>query len=130
MASTEKRAFVYGDFNPPPAKSSVRTRNPLGGIRKLTPPIPPPGYSPYAIEILREFSGSEFIGKVYQLSASLHWDILGPQDAEQSYWYKTALKRPREVKFEMQGSGQWTVQNVRIESDELGQYVAVALSNS
>lgn len=31
-----------------------------------------------ASEIRREFSASEFIGKVYRLSASFHWEILDP----------------------------------------------------
>lgn len=118
MAITEKKTFVYGDFKLPPAK----------GLEKLTPP-PPSRYSPYAIEILREFSASEFIGKVYQLSASMRWEILDPKDAEREDWYKTALRRPQQVRFEMQGSGQWTVQNVRVESDDQGRYVAVGLSN-
>jgi len=117
MAIAEKRTFVYGDFIP-----SAK------GLEKLSQ-LMPPGYSPYAIEILREFSASEFIGKVYQLSRSLRWEILAPEDAERVDWYRTALKRPQKVKFEMQSSGQWTVQNVRIESDPQGRYVAVGLSN-
>ena len=118
MATTEKKTFVYGDF-----KSAVR----FGSSDATGTTVP--GYSPYAIEILREFSASEFIGKVYQLSRSLRWEILAPEDAERVDWYRTALKRPQKVKFEMQSSGQWTVQNVRIESDPQGRYVAVGLSN-
>lgn len=127
MAITEKKTFVYGDF-----KSGVRLSS--GGATRITPPVPPPPvppppYSPYAIEILREFSASAFIGKVYQLSSSLRWEILAPEDAERADWYRIALMRPQRVRFEMQGSGQWAVQNVRIESDPEGRYVAVGLSN-
>ena len=122
MLITEKKTFVYGDFNTQAQRSGMRGS-------KITMPAVPPGYAPYAIEILREFSVSEFKGKVYQLSQSLRWEILDPGDANGAEWYKMALKRPKEVKFQMQGSGQWTVQNVRIESDDQGRYVAVALSN-
>ena len=126
MVVTEKKTFVYGNFIVLAQKPGARGRNPLGGVTGLTPP---PGYSPYAIEILREFSPSEFIGKVYQLSGSLRWEVLDPANAKGEGWYRTALKRSHDVKFEMQDSGQWTVQNVRIESDDQGRYVAAALSN-
>jgi hypothetical protein len=117
MPITERKTFVYGDFTYP--REGLRT---LGGVTA------PPGYTPYAIEILREFSAFEFIGKVYRLSGSQRWEILDPEDAKHASWYEIALKGPATVKFDMQGSGVWTVQNVRIESDDRGRYIAVALS--
>jgi len=113
----DKKPFVYGDFI-------------VSGLGKigLTPP-PAPGLSPFAIEILREFSSAEFIGKVYKLTDWQEWKVLSPADAAQSNWYQSALKTPKAVKFKMQGSGQWVVENVRTESDGHGPYVAVALKN-
>jgi len=110
----EKKPFVHGDFVVGGRKATLTTLS---------------GRSPFAIEILREFSSSEFVGKVYELTGSLDWKILSPADAAKSNWYKSALKTPKAVKFKMQGSGQWAVENVRTESDWQGQYVAVALKN-
>jgi hypothetical protein len=111
MATTEKKTFVHGDFVL---------------ARELT--RPPDIASPYAVEILREFSGSEFVGKVYHRDATGRWEVLRPKDAHASKWYSAALKSPHNVHFEMSGSGQWKVQNVRTESDIEGPYIAVALS--
>ena len=119
MATTEKRTFVYGDFIVPPER----------GLEKLSRVKPPPGVaSPYAIEILREFSGSEFIGKVYHRTAAGGWGLLRPEDGRASKWHQVVLKNPGRVEFEMSGSGHWKVENVRTESDIEGSYIAVALS--
>ncbi|HKD81017.1 MAG TPA: hypothetical protein VKH81_15075 [Candidatus Angelobacter sp.] len=116
MAAPDRKPFVYGDFYPE------------GRVGMPRPPVPV-GYAPYALEILREFSASEFIAKVYQLNPSLQWSVLRPEDASRMLWYSLALKTPRMVGFNMQGSARWKIQNVRTESDEQGQYVAVALSS-
>src|SRR5215467_5526311 len=100
--AVEKKPFVYGDF-----KTADRVR----------PRALPPLYAPYAIEILREFSASEFIGRVYQRTPSQEWSLLRPSDANHAPWYKIALRQPQTVRFDMEGAGQWIVQNVRIESD-------------
>ena len=118
MAVTERKPFVYGSFYPPAG---------LGALARREVPV---GYSPYALEILREFSVSEFIGKVYQLNSSLQWAVLRPEDAGAMQWYSLALKNPHMVRFDMQGSTKWRVQNVRTETDEQGPYVAVALSSA
>lgn len=118
MAVTERKPFVYGSFYP------------AAGLGALARREVPAGYSPYALEILREFSSSEFIGKVYQLSPSLQWIILRPEDAGSMQWYHLALRNPNMVRFDMQGSTKWKVQNVRTETDEQGTYVAVALSSA
>jgi len=118
MVIIAKRPFVYGDFNLPTEKTA--------GLK----PTLPPGYSRYAVEILREFSPTEFVGKVYVIvPTTLQWVLLRPEDASRALWYEVAIKAPKMVKFKMQGSGQWSVQNVRTESDDQGPYVALALTN-
>ena len=119
MPILEKRPFVYGNFNLPSHRMP-------GGLK--APPVPV-GYSPYAIEILREFSASEFVGKLYALNPSLQWSILRPEDAAGIVWYTIALKNPHMVKFVMQGSGAWTLKSIRTETDELGPYIALGLSS-
>lgn len=119
MPIVEKRPFVYGNFNLPSHRLP-------GGLK---PPAVPAGYSPYAIEILREFSASEFVGKLYALTPSLQWAILRPEDATAMMWYTIARKSPHMIKFIMQGSGEWTLKSIRTETDEAGPYVAVGLSS-
>ena len=112
--AVEKKRFVYGDFMT---------------AQQVRPRALSPIHAPYAIEILREFSASEFIGRVYERTPTQEWNLLRPSDANQAPWYKTALKQPQAVGFEMEGAGHWMVQNVRTESDDRGSYVAVALKS-
>jgi hypothetical protein len=103
------RTFVYGDF--------------LFSKRRTVPP--PPGGQPFAIEILREFSTTELIGKLY-LRAGGSW-VAATRDALTNFeWYRMKIP-PRLLVFAMEGSGTWHVQNIRDESDDSGPYIAVAL---
>jgi hypothetical protein len=103
------RTFVYGDF--------------FFTKKRIVPP--PPGGQPFAIEILREFSTTELIGKLY-LRAGGSW-VPATRDALTNFeWYRMKLP-PRFVFFAMEGSGIWHVQNIRDESDDSGPYIAVAL---
>ena len=106
------KTFVYGDF--------------LFAKRRTVPP--PPGGQPFAIEILREFSTTELIGKLY-LRAGGSW-VPATRDALMNFeWYRMkVMKVPlRFLSFAMEGSGIWHVQNIRDESDDSGPYIAVAL---
>jgi hypothetical protein len=105
------KTFVYGDFSLSD-KPSLRR---LGG-------------QPFAIEILREFSTTELIGKLY-LRAGGSWAIATRDALTNFEWYKLYRMKvpPRFIFFAMEGSGIWHVQNIRDESDDSGPYVAVAL---
>lgn len=118
---TDDRAFVYGRFFVAPKKSTVP---------------PPPSADPrYAIEILREFSSTEFVGKLYVNVGT--WRPATWNAISQHKWYQVYEKfryAPPATKsllhFEMDGSGIWDAQYLRDESDTLGPYIAVALKYS
>ena len=100
------RPFVYGAFY-------------------VAGPLPPVEGRPYALEILREYSASEFIGKVYFNTPS-GWTPMAPYMLAQQSWY-ARTKRHGKLLFNMEGSGPWEVLHFREESDETGTYLAAAL---
>jgi len=105
------RTFVYGSF------SEHRGHMP-----------PPPGMQPFAVEILREFSTTEFIGKLFARVGS-SW-LPSTRGGLANYpWYRS-YQKSKPLYFEMEGSGVWQVQNLRDESDDSGPYIAVALKFS
>jgi hypothetical protein len=110
------RTFVYGDF--------------IFGKR---PPAPrPPGRQPFAVEILREFSTTEFVGKLF-VKVGNSWLPATQGTLVNQKWYQIYQKLPatapvsKVLFFEMEGSGIWQVQHLRDESDDSGPYIAVAL---
>jgi hypothetical protein len=105
MSVKTSRPFVYGHFSRPPADYEALT-------------FLPPGSENLAVEILREFSANEFVGKLYYKSSLGDWTPLDPSKLSQYSSYSW---------FEMEGSGRWEVLHFRAESDEGGPYVAVAL---
>lgn len=80
-----------------------------------------------AVEILREFSASEFVGKLFTKPVIGNWTIAKFEEIRQTAWFEVSEKAPQFIVFDMQGSGAWEVLHFRIESDESGAYVAVAL---
>jgi hypothetical protein len=108
------RIFVYGDF--------------VLSKKRLTVSPPPTGGQPFAIEILREFSSTEFVGKLY-VRAGSSWLAATRSMLHEHTWYKFAAMSDasRFIQFHMEGSGFWRVENLRDESDDSGPYVAVAL---
>src|SRR5229473_239108 len=101
---TTNRSFVYGIFY-----IKAMGRPALRAVPE----------NPFAIEILREFSASEFIGKLYQ-RVSNAW-VPMPLNALNDYpWYGVYLRTKGRAKlvFYMEGSGEWDVQHFREESDE------------
>ena len=80
-----------------------------------------------ALEILREFSASEFVGRLYIKPVIGKWTIAKFEEVRQTAWYEVSEKAPQFIVFDMQGSGPWEVLHFRIESDGSGPYVAVAL---
>ncbi len=106
------RTFVYGDF--------------FWGKKQTRLP-PPPGWQPFALEILREFSTTELIGKLYVRSGN-SWLPATRVALQQYNWYKLASPGlSRFLRFDMEGSGVWQVQHFREESDDTGPYLAVAM---
>jgi hypothetical protein len=116
--------FVYGRFVWP-RKSTV----PSG----MGSPPPPPGAEDIAIEVLREYSSAEFLGKLYARAQFFgsppfgDWSPIGPAKVPSFDWYKWFLDKQQHLYFAMEGSGYWEVVNFRNESDENGPYVAVGL---
>ena len=115
MVVKETRPFAYGRF----VLRSVPA-TPL-----MIPPMPSP--PSVAIEILREFSAIELVGKVYIKGPAAGWVPLDPGAVSEYEWYKGFGRKEWTVYFDMEPSGRWDVLNFRIESDERGPYVAAAL---
>jgi len=112
----QSKRFVYGNF--------------FISSKKPTVPPPPTGNKPYAIEILREFAATEFIGKLYRNTGST-WVVATWSTLGQEPWFgiydKIRAAPFRVLHFSMEGSGVWEVQVLRDESDETGSYIAVGL---
>ena len=116
---TNSTTFVYGRF------SRQRGRSPFHGS---SVPPPPQGSDDIAIEVLREYSSEEFLGKLYaRISYSGDWAPIFLTKATSYDWYKWASEEHQPLYFAMEGSGRWKVVNFRNESDDSGPYIAVAL---
>jgi hypothetical protein len=112
MPVKTKSTFVYGRFVWP---------------KKSTFPSPP-GYDDFAVEILREYSSAELLGKLYARMDFLgEWSPLAHTKVSSYDWYKWFSDKQQHLYFAMEGSGYWEVVNFRNESDENGPYVAVGL---
>jgi len=112
--------FVYGELQPQPLGV-------LLGYRQIMGPAEPE----FAVEIIREYSANELIGKLYRKSNSGQWIPVDPGTLESPEWkQRSSGSSPAKWKFEMAGSGVWKVLHLRIESDEMGPYVAIALRYS
>ena len=113
------RTFVYGRFFVAgPRRAPRRPFSPAGAV-----PAPD-----IAIEILREPSATELLGKLYHKTAYGQWEPVDPGSVESYSWYQAFVKAPRTVRFAMEGSpGHWEVLNFRRQSDENGFYVAAGL---
>jgi hypothetical protein len=110
--------FVYGELQP----------QPLG---RLLGKLMSRGEPEFAVEVIREYSANELIGKLYRKSNSGQWMPVDPGTLESPEWKESFPGcLPGGWKFEMAGSGVWKVLHLRIESDETGPYVAIALRYS
>jgi hypothetical protein len=112
--SISKKPFVYGGFRWPQRKAGLP---------------PPPWMDTFALEILREYSATEFLGKLYSREGSPStWYPLPPDKVSDYRWYVWFSKMHKFLAFRMEGSSvPWEVLHFRNESDETGLYVAVAL---
>lgn len=111
MVTRTGRTFVYGRFI---SSSAMRKLPPSSSLNEI------------AIEILREYSATEFVGKLYTRNVN-QWVPIPQQTISNFEWFKLFSKNPRFLRFEMDGGGEWEVLHFRNESDELGPYTAIAL---
>jgi hypothetical protein len=117
-----QRPFAYGTFRWP-TKGRVASL----GVRP-PPPYPRPGEPDIALEILREFSVTEFIGKVYiRPPTAGAWTPAQWDRVQSSDWFQSFERFRGRYVFDMAGSGPWEVLHFRTETDETGPYIAVAL---
>lgn len=120
----QRRIFIYGQFVDSKERStSGRAARILSGDR--LPSI--------ALEILREFSALELIGKIHVMGRDRNWLPVTELGVTQFDWYKKyqeASRRKQEFYFEADGPESldlWRVLYIRQESDQFGSYMAVAL---
>lgn len=79
-----------------------------------------------AIEILREFSPTELVGKVYAMGRGSNWAPVSQPGLRIYNWYQD-FSKTKSLRFDMDGSDPWDVLYFRPESDDAGPYVAVGL---
>jgi len=124
--SVQTARFVYGELSP------VALGQYLGRATSGEQPE-------FAIEILREYSANELVGKLYRKRYLGDWVPVDPSVLESPEWRQrstrriapfSSLRNRLPATFEMAGSGKWKVLHLRIESDETGPYVAIALRHS
>lgn len=85
----------------------------------------------FAVEIIQEYSANELVGKLFRKGYSGQWVPVDSGTLESPEWkQRFAGTSPGKWKFEMAGSGVWDVLHLRIESDETGPYVAIAMRYS
>jgi hypothetical protein len=115
------RVFIYGHFG-------------IGGgaFDNVRFTKPPSALAPQAIEILREPSVLELIGKVYVLTSSRNYQPVTPFGVSSFSWfteYQQASKRSEAFYFNAEQGDRWQVKWMRQESDEAGPYIAVGLKH-
>ncbi|HME00233.1 MAG TPA: hypothetical protein VKM93_23240 [Terriglobia bacterium] len=108
--------FVYGELQPQGKRALSKV---LGGDRGPE----------FAIEIIREYSANELVGKLLRKGHSGDWVPVDSGTLASPEWQQR-FSGTSPAKFEMAGSGTWKVLHLRIESDETGPYVAIALRYS
>jgi hypothetical protein len=118
------RVFIYGRF---------LSESDYAGIYGILPP-PLAVLPPFALEILREPSLSEVIGKVYAfVSSTRNYLPVTPYGVSNYSWYKELVlpssQKQEKLFFDVQNGDKWLVRWVRQESDDSGQYIAAGLQH-
>jgi hypothetical protein len=122
-----RRTFIYGEF----LGAEFFSDSAYG----LAPP-PRPELATEAIEILREFSLLEFVGKIYVLTPSRNYEPVTPLGVRNYTWYRDYQmaslgkeKGKSKYYFKVKQGDIWRVLWIRQESDDAGPYMAVALQH-
>src|SRR5260370_17270170 len=116
------RVFIYGEFRGGGIPTSVMNRV-VGRPNDL---------ATEAIEILREFSPNELIGKIYVLTQDRNYLPVTPYGVGNYTWYKEykdAAAKKETIRFAAKGGDSWQVLWMRQESDDSGPYIAAALKH-
>lgn len=127
-----KRVFIYGRFLEVQTPSDVTTAGFFGSIGAPIITPPPPALPPQAIEILREPSVHEFVGKIYVLTSDRNYQPVTPLGVRNFSWftdYQKAAKNKLKFYFEADLGDLWRVPWLRQESDEAGAYMAAAFEH-
>lgn len=116
MRVTPSRTFIYGDFSGMP-----KTPGSSRAVHAAQPGI--------AIEILREFSSTELVGKIYAKVRGGNWVPVSQPSLKDFEWYQD-FSRKKPLGFWIDMIHPWEVLYFRTESDGAGPYVAVGLRQS
>jgi hypothetical protein len=127
MPVTPDRIFIYGRFKRPSELPNALVVGFFGSNPICSPVLSPFSSSPdVAVEILREFSATELVGKVYAKSrGGGSWAPSSQAGIREYSWYQDFPRHG--LILETEGSEPWKVLYFRQESDESGPYVAVGL---
>jgi hypothetical protein len=121
-----RRIFIYGRF------LEENEANPSFPLPFILPKLPEPELSTEAIEILRELSLFELIGKVYVLTSSRNYQAVTPLGVRNFDWFKQyqqASEKKEKFYFKAKEGDLWRVPWMRLESDDSGSYIAVGLKH-
>lgn len=128
-----RRVFIYGRFlSQQEAFPSILPGilpSPLFG----TPINPEAELSTEAVEILREPSILELVGKIYALTSGRNYQPVTSLGVRNYMWYQRyqhATANGEKFYFKVKDGDLWLVAWMRLESDETGSYIAVALKHS
>jgi hypothetical protein len=128
MPVTPDKVFIYGRFKNPADIPLVALPH-FGQPESIGSIIATFNSTPdVAVEILREFSATELVGKVYVLGKSSGWSPVSQPGIRAYTWYQDFLRLG--LVFHTEGSTPWKVLYFRQESDDSGPYVAVGLKQS
>lgn len=131
MASQVSKPFIYGRFVWP--TKSKKAKGPAPRLPAFLDRLL--DNDRIAVEILREFSATELVGKLYLWGGSpVSFSPADLATVEQQEWYRWYMRLPKEMRenrksfyFDVEGSGPWAVLFLRSESDDSGPYVALGL---
>jgi hypothetical protein len=125
MPVTPDKVFIYGRFKHPgevpllpfPFAPTAPIGSPIISAFNTAPDV--------AVEILREFSATELVGKVYVLGRGSAWSPVSQPGIRAYSWYQDFPRLG--LILDTEGSNPWKVLYFRQESDDSGPYVAVGL---
>jgi len=135
MVSQVTRPFIYGRFVWPGKGKKAKAGELAPRAAHAAGLSPLFDEDRIAVEVLREFSATELVGKLYLMGGSplsfSRADLATVKQQEWYQWYTKMSKAMREAAqsfyFDVEGSGPWAVLFLRSESDDSGPYLAIGL---